>query len=406
MTDFAPEAHGSADPDPDETKPDLYGAMWERQEQRAPELIDEARKRRETVDRLFQELMRVPVGRRLGLVRQLRFRSLDFMDRLLEESHAGQLADPARACELARMAARLATLFEGDKAEVATVLLARAFSLAGNARRLELRPQAAEALFAKAARFLAGSTERAFYCRAVALLRWEQGRTDEAEALFQHATVLLACEGREREAATCLLLLGLMFHEEMGDEEALVLLVRGWSEMDREARPLVTLRGGLALAACLAQAEQKERARGVLREAWRFFAGVTDPQEMTRVYWREGRVLARLGEREEALHVLESVRLQLIAEPSPAEAALVSLDLAVELMESGRAGEIEALAEGLHTAFSTVAAMPLVAESLRAVAILARRGESGVQRSAENTAAGLRRMYRSYGLRIRPLPFA
>jgi len=78
----------------------------------------------------------------------------------------------------------------------------------------------------------------------------------------------------------------------------------------------------------------------------------------------------------------------------------------VELMESGRAGEIETLAEGLHTAFSTVPVMPLVAESLRAVAILARRGESGVQRSAENTAAGLRRMYRSYGLRIRPLPFA
>jgi tetratricopeptide (TPR) repeat protein len=430
MTDFAPEeAHGSTDllhlltcpacrswaigrlldqstaPEHDDTQPDLYAGMWARLEERTPEMIEEVRHRRERIERLLGELMQAPAGRRLGLVQQLRFRSLDFPERLLEESHAGQLPDPARAGELARLAARLASHFEtGD--EEAAAALPRAYCLGANARRLENRPQAAEALLAKAARCLSGRMERAFYCRTLALLRWEQGRADEAAALLQHAACLFAADGPHREVGCCLTLLGLVLQEESDEGEALPLLSRGWAEMDRDGRPLLALRAGLALAACLALAEQPERARGVLREAWRFFAEVTDPQEMVRVYWWEGRALALLGEREEGLNVLESVRRQLIEEPSPAEAALVSLDLALALAEGGRPEAIEALAEALHTSFSTVAVMPLVAENLRALAILARRGEPGLHTAAHRTAANLRRMFRSYGLRIKPLPFA
>jgi len=430
MTHFAPvKAHGATDllhlltcptcrslvigrlldectaPDPDDTKPDLYAGMWSRLEERTPELIEEVRLRRERIERLFEELMQAPAARRLGLVQQAKFRSLDFLERLLEESHAGQLADPARASELARLAARLAGLF-GVGDEEAAAALPRAYCLGGNARRLEFRPQAAEALFAKAARCLSGRAERAFYCRALALLRWEQGRADEAEALLQHAACLYAWDGMDREVGTCLTLLGLVLHEEGGQGDALPLLARGWAEMDRNSRPLVSLRGALALAACLAQADQRERARGVMREAWHFFAAVTDSQEMVRVYWREGRALARLGAREEALNVLESVRRQLIEEPSPAEAALVSLDLALTLAEGGQAEEIEALAETLHSSFSPVAVMPLAAENLRALAVLARCGEHGLHKAAHRTAINLRRMFRSHGLRIKPLPFA
>lgn len=94
---------------------------------------------------------------------------------------------------------------------------------------------------------------------------------------------------------------------------------------------------------------------GLLREAWRFFGQLTDPQDVVRVYWWEGRALARLGEREEALHVLESVRRRLIDEPSPAEAALATLDLALALAESDRAADVEPLAEALGAAFPTVA---------------------------------------------------
>src|SRR6185295_7359662 len=111
----------------------------------------------------------------------------------------------------------------------------------------------------------------------------------------------------EREVGCCLTLLGLVLQEEGDQGEALSLLRRGWAEMDRDGWPLLALRAGLVLASCLAQAEQTERARQMLREAWRLFGEVSDPREMIRVYWLEGRALARLGDREEAIQVLESV---------------------------------------------------------------------------------------------------
>jgi len=389
----------------EDTQEDLYAAVWARLEERAPEVIEQTRQRREAVERLLEELMQAPPGRRLGVLQQARFRNLDLIDRLLEESHACQLTEPARGAELALLAIRLASLFgEGD--EEAAAALPRAFCLGANARRLELRPKAAEALLAKSVPFLGVRMERAFYCRTLALLRWEQGRTDEADALLQHAACLFASDGLERDVGACLTLLGLLLQEEGGQGDALSLLVRGWAEMDRDGRPLLALRGGLVLAACLAQAEQMERARGVLREAWQLFLRVTDPEEMVRVYWLEGRALARLGDHEEALHVLESVRRQLVAEPSPAEAALVSVDLALALAESGRAKEAGALAGTLESYLSGVPALAFAAGKIRLLARLAERRDPRLRGAAHATAIVLRRKLRARGLRIKPVPFA
>src|SRR6185295_13810691 len=212
--------------------------------------------------------------------------------------------------------------------------------------------------------------------------------------------------GLDRDAGACLLLLGLVLLEEAREGEALALLAHGWNEMDRDTRPLLALRGGLALAASLAQTGDEERARRVLKQSWQLFAEVSEPAEMLRVYAWEGRVLARLGDRGEALHVLESVRRQLLAEPSPAEAALVSLDLALVLAESCRAEEIEALAEELRSSFPEIPAMLRAAHHLSAVGILAREGEPRLREAAFKTAITLRRMFRACGLRFKPLPFS
>ena len=427
MTDFAPEeGHSSPDllhlltcptcrnwaigrlldrhssaPD-DDTQPEIYAGLWERLEERTPEVIELARRRREKVDCLFAELTQAPAADRTGLLHQVEFLSLDLLEKLLEESHAGQLADPARAAELACLASHLAKLF-GKAEDEAAAALPRAYCLGANARRLEGRLRTADGMLAKAARCLYDRLERAFYCRTLALLRWEQGRADEAMAIFQHAACLYAAEGPEREVGCCLTLLGLVLQEEGDPGEALTLLSRGWAEMDRDGRPLLALRAGLVLASCLAQAEQTERARHVLQEAWQLFAEVSDPREMIRVYWLEGRALARLGDRDEAIHVLESVRRQLLAEPSPAEAALVSLDLALSLAEGGHAGEIEALAEALQSTFPDTPAMSPAADLLRA---LSRYDGEHRLREAARATAGLRRMFRLHGPRLKPLPFA
>ena len=175
--------------------------------------------------------------------------------------------------------------------------------------------------------------------------------------------------------------------------------------MDRESHPLLALRGGLILAAGLADASQRRRARGVLREAWRLFSHVTDPAEMARVYWLEGRALSRLGDHDEALGILGSVLRQLASEPSPAETALESLDLALALAESGRANEIEAVGEAVRSFFPGGAAMAYAANRISLLARLAESCDPLLRQAVHTTRITLRWSFRACGFRCRPLPF-
>lgn len=63
-------------------------------------------------------------------------------------------------------------------------------ALRGNALRIRGELEKAAAAFSQAASYLAWPFEsavRAAYCRALSLLRWEQGRLDEAAALLVEA---------------------------------------------------------------------------------------------------------------------------------------------------------------------------------------------------------------------------
>lgn len=385
--------------DEDETLED-YEAVFEALATPSVAVIEEGRRRRAEAERLFGELMRMPPEGRLRGVRTPRFRSLVLLDHLLEASHAGQLTSPGEAVEQALLAFRLAEAMDGD--DEAAAALPRALRLGVNARRLLGDRQGADALLGQAAEFLGDRMDRAFHCRAAGLLRWEEGRTDEGMALLTHAAKLFAADDFGEEAGTCWALLGLLHEEEGQLGSALPSLARGWAALDREIRPAFSLRVALALAVCLAETEQGESARSVLREAWRLYAAVTEPGEMLRVYWTEARVLTRLGDREEALDVFGSVRLKLLEEESLPEAALVSLDFAVALAEAGRPGEVEKLATGLDE----LPGREVVASALQEIAGNAKRRDSNLRTLVSLPAITLRRTFRLYRLWIKPLPFA
>lgn len=393
-------------PEDEDTRDESYAGIWRRLKERSPELIGRAKQRREDVDRLYGELMREEPSRQLQIVREPRFHSLDLLDELLERSHACQLANPAEAGQLARLALRLGIACQRERAETVTIL-ARAFCLGANALRLDSRLAAAEALAARGSLFPGDAPlERALFCRTLAVLRWEQARTEEAQALLEHAVRLAVREGRESDAALGRLLLGLVYLE-TGDGDALPALSSAWLEVDREAHPLAALRGGLALAAVQARTGRVGRARQILREAWGLYARVTEPREMHRVFWWEGRTLAALGDHEEALNLLESVRRHLLAEPSPAEAALVSVDLARAMAASHRAegaagaAGIEELAGELEAAFPEVPVLALAAEGIRSLA-----RESALPDAASAVEITLWRAFRACGLGMRPFPVA
>lgn len=386
-------------PEADDTQEDVYAGAFARMARETPELIAQARKQREAVEALAAELMEAPPGRRSRMLQGGRFRNPELLDWLLEVSHARQLSDPGQAAHLARLAARLASLLRGDPEALAA--LPRAFCLAANASRLDGRRAAADAALVRAGFFLSDPAERALHCRTLAVLRWEQGRADEARALLQHASHLYTSEGLDRDAALCSTLSGLHLLETGEAGDALPLLARGWSGMERDQQPLLALRGGLALTVCLARVDQRDRASGVLREAWPLYSAVRDAVEMVRVYAWEGRALAALGQAEEAQHLLDSVRRKLLDEPALAEATLTSLDLAHLLAANGKAAEIEPLTADLETRFPPT---PLRAVALEGLRTLTLRTGSTLAETGYAIEVTLRRAFRICGERIRPLP--
>jgi hypothetical protein len=368
---------------------------------------------------LFSELMQAPARKQLQLLRKPRFRSPALLEFLLEASHASQPSDPPRAHDLAHLAVRLSRLLAGGNLAhfaarlagplarlEAAAALPRACCLAANARRLGDDAEGADDHLAEAAPFVELPSERVFYSRIAALVRWEQGRPDEAAALLMYAARLSRQEGYVREEGACQGLLGLLYLEEPGLGEPLPPLQSGWAAMSRETRPAVALRVGLSLALCLAEGNRPERARSVLGEAWRLYSRVSDEAEMLRVLWIEARALARVGEKQEAVAMLESIRGKLATEASLAEAALVSLDLALVLAETGRAAEIEPLAEMLELLFPDEPAVVLAVMGVVTFAKKAVGGKPRLREAAVDIASSLRRAFRRRGARIRPLPFA
>jgi hypothetical protein len=393
----------------EDTRDEVYTGIWERLKGKSQEIVGQARERREEVERLFRELMQAEAAEQLRLVRLPRFQSLALLDWLLEQSHERQLENPEQANQLANLAIRLGSKFGKPTAASlhveAVAALPRAFCLSANALRLASSVSAADVKLARGSLYLTDGLERALYCRTLALVRWEQARTDEARALLAYAAGSYAREGLEADAALCRGLLGLVLLD-VGSADAPAALNQGWQGIDREFRPLVALRVGLALAASLAQAGQEKRARHTLSETWKLYGAVTDAREMDRVFWWEGRALAALGDDDAAIELLGSARRQLIVEPSPAEAALASLDLSMALAEADRSGEIEEVARSLKEAFPAVPLLVLAAEGMAAIREDAANRAVTLRETGVVMEATLRRAFRVFGLQVRPFPVA
>ncbi len=403
------EPAGASHQDDEDTWDETYTGVWERLTHKTGDIVGLARERREEVERLLTELLRNEPSEQLRIIRQPRFQSLALLDWLLEQSQERQLEIPGYANQLAKLAICLGSGFGKPAARSlrieAVAALPRAFCLSANALRLASSLAAADVKLSQGSLYLTDALERALYCRTLAVLRWEQARTDEARALLGYAVGSYAREGMEAEASLCSGLLGLVLRD-VGSTDAPAALSRGWEGIDREGRPLVALRVGLAFTVSLAQAGRAERARHVLSETWKLYGAVTNAREMDRIVWCEGRALAALGDHEIAVELLGSARRQLIAEPSPAEAALASLDLSVVLVEADRGGEIPEVARSLNEAFPDIPILGLAAEGMEAIREDVPNRSVSLGETGAVMKASLRRAFRVFGLAVRPFPVA
>jgi len=145
----------------------------------------------------------------------------------------------------------------------------------------------------------------------------------------------------------------------------------------------------------------------ILSETWRQYAQVRDDREQVRICWLEGRIWTQLGQREEAEQLLIAARRNLIAELSLCESLLCSLDLAVLLIESGRAAEVPQLFAEIAETFMAAHAALDIARRVSAQLVAETECAQEVPRPhATAAAAMLRRVFRARGYRIESLPFA
>jgi len=334
---------------------------------------------------------------------------------LLEASASLLLSDPSKALVLARKAEKASPQEE--------VYLGRAQYLSATALRLLGRPEEAESAFLAALDCLAlsrRSLDRAFYCRSLALLRWEQGRLDEAEGLLERAVAAFSAvlaplrfsgaaeigPALVEEMGTTQALLGLFLAEGGDRVSALVTLQTAIETMDLERRPWLSVRACLALAEILAGRKKQDRAHAVLQEVFRLRPQVTEGWEQIVGRWWEGRVQARLGNYDDAVGLLRTVRLTFLEQRRVPEAALATLDVMLVSAETGRFAEARRAAKKFATWLGREEGAAEVVEALAEFQYDIAEFPASLRWCAKQRAAAIRRGMRFRGLRIDPLPFA
>jgi tetratricopeptide (TPR) repeat protein len=334
--------------------PSDYGPVFAAMEAKTPGLFQRATGFRQDSEQLLAQFLDRSERGRWAATKMKRFHHPGLMDLLLEHSHAIQLQTPREAATLARLTLRLLQEMTGDDVPNRTVRQVHAYSLAGNAWRLAGRLKEADAALREAVlalRQASNTYERGFLCRYLGLLRWEQDLLPESLAFLDHAATCYQDSGSPHEVGTCRALQGLLLVDERQVAEARPYLRRALRGLVSEALPGLGARTLLGAALCEAEAGEREAAVSLLQAAWPLYtlAAGDDLRELILSHWLEARVQASLGEREQALELLESVRQDMFRLEWWFEATAATADMALVLAASGRVSEIEALARDTET---------------------------------------------------------
>ncbi len=348
----------------------------------------------------------MPEEERQGHLGEERFHAPYLFDLLLEAGHEALPCDPRGAGEVLSLATGLVTLLDdrGDlDAEIGGEGYSRALCLTGTVRRLLGDVQKAEAAFERAGCLPVSALGRGFFCRALAVLRWDQGRSEEAAALLHHAQRRYA-EGQDlQEEASCLALLG-MLHVDNGEPWRAAPLLREASQgLDVERQPWLAAQCCLGLAFCHASDGEPDRARSARRRAHSFYCKLQEEEELLS-RWLEGRGAALAGDAEEATELFDSVRRSLIGRRRLPEATFATIDLALLWSDTRKGAGVGELVEELKAVFFDQPGFKVAMGALETVAgdVAACRLDREVWSCVSQP---LRMAFRFQGVAFRPVPF-
>jgi transcriptional regulator with XRE-family HTH domain len=337
---------------------------------------------RERAEVLWEKLKRRPPEQQLLLVEDSRrYRTWALCERVAAASIEAAGDDPKEAVRLAELAVRIAQRCPGPEAWRWRLEGYGGVHL-GNARRASGEmPAAREAMTGAKKLWEAGASadpgllNEALVLQIEANLLRAERRFGEARKLIEEALQV------DRSGMTASLLYTKAFIlEGMGDfqgstaalQEAVPLV-----DAKREPRLALGIRLQFLLNLCLC--DRAAEAQRHLREVRLIAERLNKELDLTRVLWLEGMVAAGLGQNAEAETKLQQVRRDLARWGIAYDYALVTLELAVVLLNQNRTAEVRALATDLVWIFrsqqvreNALAALRLFAEAVRREIVTAR----------------------------------
>lgn len=278
---------------------------------------------------------------------------------LLQKSWEARFSDPKRMLKLAESAARMAQHIKPQKYPwpgFVTDLRARAFAELGNAYRVNERYPEADAAFAQAWEILEdeGIGDPLIHGRVLDLLaslRSAQRRLEQAISLLDKVHDLYLEAGDSHLAGKALIMKGINTHYLGQPREALSLMQRGTALLHPGRDPLLQRSSALSIIDALAGCgDYRQASRRLLQSGLRE-AFATEPLNLLKLRWVEGKIHAGLGRLVVAERAFAEVREEFVEREQVYDAAVVGLELAAVWLRQGKTSQVRKLAEEMHSTF-------------------------------------------------------
>jgi tetratricopeptide (TPR) repeat protein len=317
----------------------------------------EALHARQRAEQLWTRLKRRTPAERLLLVEKTRgFRNWALCERVTVESRELAPNQPRQALEAAQLAVRIAELIPGDVAWSHRLQGWALFHVANGHRACQDLNAArhafsrAQELWAKGASGDPGLLNEAVPLWIEAALRRDERRFPEALKRIDEALALEHGDLR----AHMLLSKSAIFHA-LGEPQSLAATLAEAALLIDPARELLlafALRYNLVEA--LVQIGSFEQAAASLDEVQDLADRLGEVLQLQRVIWLRGKVSTGLGRHEDAELAFRQVRHIFQEHQLAFDYALVSMDLALLLLETGRSGEVIEMAQEMLRIFDTL----------------------------------------------------
>lgn len=331
---------------------------------------------------------------------------------LLRKSYELRFSDPKRMLTLAEHAAGVAKHIRLEKYPwpgFVADLRAQAFANLGNAYRINDRLAEADAALTQAREFLGeGTGDPLLQARVLDLeasVRRAQRRLDDAISLLDRVHSFYLEAGDSHLAGRALISKGISTHYQGNPQEAVFVLERGLELIEAERDNQIRDSAVLSLAYSLADCGEYNRASRLLLQSGLREAFSSEPLNLLKLRWVEGKVLAGLGRSERAEDAFSEVRQGFVQRGQAYDAALVGLDLAAVWLKKGRAAQVRELAEEMY---ATLEDLGVHTEAARALYFVreACRCEAVSVSMIERVRTFLERLPWQAGLRFEPAMFA